>query len=140
MGRSKLDKQYVSEQKQAEAATKKPEKAGKKKNAKAEEEPAQTVEMPENLEDYKGARKQLRQAVKAVVKANTAKIAEKIVEKAKDGDMRDMLSLIEKKKAGKAGKKKKRDGPSWAELLASEPEWDGEDGEAAGQQVSEPAG
>jgi hypothetical protein len=36
-----------------------------------------------------------------------------------------MLSLIEKKKPGKdAKKKKKRDGPSWAELLASEPEWD----------------
>ena len=36
-----------------------------------------------------------------------------------------MLSLIEKKKEEKDGKKKKkRSGPSWAELLASEPEWD----------------
>jgi hypothetical protein len=81
-----------------------------------------------DLGDYKGARKKLRHAVKAVVKVKSGLIAEKLVSKAEAGDMRGtemMLSLIEKKKPGKdAKKKKKRDGPSWAELLASEPEWD----------------
>ena len=73
--------------------------------------------------------------MKAEVKVKSALIAEKLVSKAEAGDMRGtemMLSLIEKKKPGKdAKKKKKRDGPSWAELLASEPEWDEsmEDGE-----------
>jgi hypothetical protein len=101
---------------------------------------ATPVVMPDDLDDYKGARKKLRHAVKAVVKANSKTLAEKIVGKAQDGDARGtqmMLSLIEKKKAAKEGKKKKRDGPSWAELLVSEPEWDDEeDGTANGAKAS----
>lgn len=102
---------------------------------------ATSLRMPENLEDYKGARKKLRHAVKAVVKANSDTLAKKIVQQAQGGDARGtetMLSLIDKKKPGKEPKKKKRDGPSWAELLVSEPEWDEEEDERkASQQVSE---
>lgn len=86
--------------------------------------------IPDDLEDYKGARKKLRHAVKAVVKANTTALAKKIVQKAQGGDTRGtemMLTLIDKKKAGKEPKKKKREGPSWVELLVSEPEWDEEE-------------
>lgn len=129
MGISNVNGKCEAERKQAAAASRKPVKVQTGTAAKAKEEPALKVTMPEDLGDYKGARKQLRHAVKAVVKANTARLARKMVEKAQDGDIRGaemMLSLIEKKKAGKEGKKKKRDGPSWAELLASEPEWDDE--------------
>lgn len=100
---------------------------------------ATTLKMPENLEDYRGARKKLRHAVKAVVKANSETLAKKIVQQAQGGDARGtetMLSLIDKKKPGKEPKKKKREGPSWAELLVSEPEWDEEEDGKASQQVS----
>jgi hypothetical protein len=84
-------------------------------------------DVPVDFEDYKGARKKLRHAVKAVVKNKSGVIAKTLVGKAEKGDTRGtemMLLLIEKKKQGKDVKKKKRSGPSWAELLASEPEWD----------------
>ncbi len=84
-------------------------------------------DVPVDLEDYKGARKKLRHAVKAVVKVKSEVIAKKLVNKAEKGDIRGtemMLSLIEKKQGKNPKKKKKRSGPSWAELLASEPEWD----------------
>ena len=100
---------------------------------------AASLKMPENLEDYKGARKKLRHAVKAVVKANSETLAKKIVQQAQGGDARGtetMLSLIDKKKPGKEPKKKKRDGPSWAELLASEPEWDEEEDGRASQSAA----
>ena len=109
---------------------KKPNKTGDKTTS---------LKMPDNLEDYKGARKKLRHAVKAVVKANSETLAEKIVQQAQGGDARGtetMLSLIDKKKPGKEPKKKKRDGPSWAELLASEPEWDEEDEKMASQSAA----
>ena len=139
MSRSVLDKKCDEEKKKAEAAAKKRESAQKAEEAKAKENSEQNVVMPENLDDYKGARKQLRHAVKAVVKANSDKLAAKIVKKAQDGDVRGtemILSLIEKKKPGKEPKKKKREGPSWAELLVSEPEWDEEDEKKASQQAS----
>jgi len=78
-------------------------------------------------EEYKGAKKALRHALKAKVKAERVKIAEKLVEKVTQGDMKGteiVLSLMEKAKSENEKKKKKRSGPSWAELLASEPEWD----------------
>ncbi len=144
MGAGVVNKKCDEEQKRAEAAAKRAQKA---KEAKAKKNSAQDVLMPKDLEDYKGARKKLRHAVKAVVKANSDTLAEKIVGKAQDGDVRGaemMLSLIEKMKPGKEAKKKKREGPSWAELLASEPEWDeAEDGTlkpAAAQSAKEAAG
>jgi len=133
MSRSKLDDIYVAEQKKkATAAKRRGKRAAKQLKANEKEKEGEErkgeVVVPENLEDYKGARKKLRHAVKAVVKVNSALLAEKLVSKAQKGDMRGtemMLSLIEKKKqSNEAKKKKKREGPSWAELLASEPEWD----------------
>jgi hypothetical protein len=76
---------------------------------------------------HKGAKKALRHAVKAKVKAESSAIATSLVEKVKKGDMKGteiVLSLMENAKEEKTKKKKKRCGPSWAELLASEPEWD----------------
>ena len=82
----------------------------------------------EETAEHKGAKKALRKALKAKVKAERTLIAEALVNKVKEGDMKGtemVLSLIVKKKEEKDGKKKKmRSGPSWAELLASEPEWD----------------
>jgi hypothetical protein len=128
------DRRISAEQKSKDKAAKGAAKSGKAdwnekpKDVGNGEEPKNAVVVPENLEDYKGARKKLRHAVKAVVKANSGRIAEQLVTKAQQGDMRGtemMLSLIDKKKQSTDGKKKKkRSGPNWAELLASEPEWD----------------
>ncbi len=100
--------------------------APEEKNKAGEEEGDEGI--PVNLDDYKGARKKLRHAVKAVVKVKSATIARKLVSRVEQGDMRGtemMLSLIEKRKQDKDAKKnKRREGPSWAELLASEPEHD----------------
>ncbi|MGB0063541.1 MAG: hypothetical protein WBP85_03775 [Terracidiphilus sp.] len=135
MGRSQADNNRDNEQ-HTDGPGKKGSKPRNGTGSKKTGNAATPLTIPKNLEDYKGARKQLRHAVKAVVKANSETLAEKIVKKAQDGDVRGtemMLSLIEKKKAGKEAKKKKREGPSWAELLASEPEWDEEeDGKAKG--------
>lgn len=133
MSRSKVDR-ICEKEKKAEQTRKSAGKANKGKQAKKSPDATPETPVDVNPEDYKGARKELRHAVKAVVKANSTKIAKKLLEKAEGGDMRGtemMLSLIEKKKADKDGKKKKRNGPSWAELLASEPEWTGEEDEAA---------
>jgi hypothetical protein len=132
MSRSKVVEQCAAEQKKKDAAAKKRAKSGKatatvktdeKKNGKNVPD-----DVPVDLEDYKGARKKLRHAVKAVVKVKSSEIARKLVSKVEAGDMRGtemVLSLIDKKKQGTDGKKKKkRSGPRWAELLASEPEWD----------------
>ncbi len=87
----------------------------------------------------KSAKKTLRDAVKAEVKKKSADIARQLVEKAAEGDMRGtavVLSLIEKAKQENAAKRKKRSGPSWAELLASEPEWeDGAEGGGTGNKA-----
>ncbi len=75
----------------------------------------------------RSAKKALRDAVKAEVKKKSADIARQLVEKAAEGDMRGtavVLSLIEKAKQENAATRKMRSGPSWAELLASEPEWE----------------
>ena len=132
MSRGKVGDIRVSEQKKKDAAAKKRARSGKtldkvdtggKKN-----EESVPGEVPVDLEDYKGARKKLRHAVKAVVKVKSQEIARKLVSKVEAGDMRGtemVLSLMDKKKQDTDGKKKKkRSGPSWAELLASEPEWD----------------
>ena len=76
---------------------------------------------------HKGAKKALRQAVKAEVKKQSREIARKLVHKAVDGDIKGaamVLSLMDKERADNERKRHERSGPSWAELLASEPEWD----------------
>jgi hypothetical protein len=134
MSKSKLGQLLAAEQKKKEAAAKKAAKSGKEKEPPEDEQAAASA--PVNIEDYKGARKVLRHAVKAVVKVKSESIAKKLVDKVEQGDMRGtemVLKLIEKKKPGKDAKKKKKDGPSWAELLASEPEWDESMAEDRGQ-------
>ena len=131
MSISSLEQKCIEEQKRKGVAAKKRTKSGKANKTgkpQATEEPNTDESVSVDLKDHKGARKVLRQAVKAVVKEKSAAIAQKLVSKVQEGDMRGtemVLSLIEKKKQDKdAKKKKKRSGPSWAELLASEPEWD----------------
>jgi hypothetical protein len=114
---------------------------GKRDAAANEAELATKSEAAEAAEKaYKGAKKALRKAVKAEVKKQSEDIARKLVSKASSGDMHGtemVLSVMKIAKAEEdAKKKKKRDGPSWAELLVSEPEWDesmedGKDGEKA---------
>ena len=126
MSVSSVDRRCIAEQAKKDAA-RRPAKRGKGKAADRAGDKNSEPSVPVNPEDYKGARKKLRHAVKAAVKAKSAELAQKLVSKAEEGDMRGaemMLSLIEKKKPAKDGKTKKRSGPSWAELLASEPEWD----------------
>ncbi len=121
MSKGVMDRGIGPEQRKKAGADKKTangENADEQRNGKSD---------PVDLEDYKGARKKLRHAVKAVVKNKSGAIAEKLVGKVEEGDMRGtemVLSLIEKKKQGKDVKKKKRSGPNWEELLGSEPEWD----------------
>ncbi len=113
-----------------------PRKGGKKKTLDSETQEAL----------HKGAKKALRQAVKAKVKKEKEKIAEVLVNKVKSGDMRGavmVLSLMEHgNKEGKDGKKR-HDGLKLIDLLESEPEWEGEEAEAAaagmGAKVSEAA-
>jgi len=132
MSRRKVGDIRVAEQRKKDAAAKKRARSGKTLDkvdtgGKTNEESV-PGEVPVDLEDYKGARKKLRHAVKAVVKVKSQEIARKLVSKVEAGDMRGtemVLSLMDKKKQDTDGKKKKkRSGPSWAELLASEPEWD----------------
>ncbi len=135
MSVSSVDRRCIAEQAKKDAA-RRPAKRGKGKGAERAEEENSEASVPVNPEDYKGARKKLRHAVKAAVKAKSAELAQRLVKKAEEGDMRGaemMLSLIEKKKQDKDARKKKRSGPSWAELLASEPEWD-ENAESGGQE------
>ena len=102
---------------------------GSKKNV-------QVNEAQEEL--HKGAKKALRRAVKVEVKKESGKIAEVLVSKVKNGDMRGaqmVLSLMEHGKEAK-DKKKKRSGPKLADLQPSEPEWD-EEMERLVKQVTE---
>lgn len=114
---------------------------GKPDAAANEGDPAaENEEGAADAEASKGAKKALRKAVKAEVKKKSKEFAKRLVAKASSGDIRGaeiVLSLMDKAKAEEDAKtKKKREGPSWAELLASEPEWDestedGKDGEKA---------
>ena len=138
MRMNSLDRKCVKKQKEKEAAAKSAAKSRKANEKKKPEEPKDAESVPADIEDHKGARKVLRHAVKAAVKEKSAEIAKTLVSKVEQGDMRGtemVLSLIDKKKQGKdEKKKKKRSGPSWAELLVSEPEWD-ESMEKAGQET-----
>jgi hypothetical protein len=128
MSKSSMDRRITTEQKKKGDTAKRGAKSGEAMNAQETDEPQNEDSVPVDLGDYKGARKKLRHAVKAVVKVKSQEIARKLVSKVEAGDMRGtemVLSLMDKKKQNTDGKKKKkRSGPSWAELLASEPEWD----------------
>jgi hypothetical protein len=109
--------------------------------AKEAEPPAKDEAAEVDEKAYKGAKKALRKAVKAEVKKQSVDIARRLVSKASSGDMHGTEMVLSVMKIAKAEddpkKKKKRDGPSWAELLVSEPEWDesmedGEGGQKAG--------
>jgi hypothetical protein len=80
-----------------------------------------------------GAKKVLRKAVKKVIRVNSKKIAESLVANTVIGNLRSaemLFSLVGPMKPEESTKKKKRHGPSVAELLASEPEWVDEKTEA----------
>lgn len=71
----------------------------------------------------------LKRAVNRRLKRESEALADLLLEKAKEGkieSVRLMVNLAERKKKIKPEekKKKRRDGPSWAELLVSEPEWE----------------
>lgn len=74
-----------------------------------------------------GAKKALRRALKAEMNKKSPEIARTLVKRTIDGDMRStemlMSLVVPKKDEDRKAKKKKRSGPSLAELLASEPEW-----------------
>ena len=113
MSRRKVGDIRVAEQKKKDAAAKRRARSGKatataktdgKKNGEGVPD-----EVPVDLEDYKGARKKLRHAVKAVVKVKSQEIARKLVSKVEAGDMRGtemVLSLMDKKKQGHGRKEK----------------------------------
>jgi hypothetical protein len=74
---------------------------------------------------HKGAGKALRHAVQKEVKEKCGRIAERLVNQTRDGDMRSaamVMDLMEKKKKGAEGDAEP-DGPSLAEQLAG-PSWD----------------
>jgi hypothetical protein len=76
----------------------------------------------------KSAKKVLCDAVKHEVMQRSRKIAHDLVDKVTKGDARGtevVLTLLQKaRQENNAKKARKRSGPSWAELLVSEPEWD----------------
>jgi hypothetical protein len=83
----------------------------------------------------------LRSAINSLVGAKSDKIAKALVEKTLKGNMTSaklVVELADGKAAGKKDVKKKRRGPSTAQLLASEPEW--QDTLAAGAGISPAAG
>ena len=119
MGVSSLDRKCIDEKKQGEAGKRRGKSGAAKDTKDAKETGAAKNDesVPVDLGDYKGARKVLRHAVKAVVKVKSAAIAEKLVGKVEEGDMRGtemVLSLIEKKK--KQGKERKEEKAGRAEL------------------------
>jgi len=81
----------------------------------------------------KAQKKELRKALKNAVRVQSKEIAESLITSAMNGDMRGAQVLIKavapERKTRAA--KKKWSGPSAAELLASEPEWEGDEAEGA---------
>ncbi len=68
----------------------------------------------------------LRDSINDKVSKQSDQIAQALIDKTKAGNMTGARILVQLSGADKAppGKKKKRRGPSWAERLANEPEWD----------------
>lgn len=123
-----VDEMAVGAEANAEATEMAPvkRKPGRPKKESGAEAGADDID-PEAV---KGARRALRLAMKEAVKAECKQIAETLLDKVKCGNVRCaelMMSLIEKKKDGDSVKKKKRDGPSDAELMMmDESEWNAE--------------
>ena len=106
----------------AGGGNKAPRKGGKKK----------VLDSETQEELHKGAKKALRRAVEAEVRKEKEKIAEVLVSKVKDGDMRGavmVLSLMEHGDKEDKDVKKKRGGLKLIDLLESEPEWEGDEAE-----------
>jgi hypothetical protein len=141
MAKSTFDKKDGKSKKRG-----RPKKAASEENAKAEEsggEPAaaekakrtkktaaeRAAEKEEEAKQAaKGARKALRKAVKKKVFDESIKIAETLVDKMIEGNMRStavVLSMIEKKQKDDEGLTR-HGGLTAADLLGSEEEWDGE--------------
>ena len=79
----------------------------------------------------KDGAERLRQAADKRVGRNSDKLADLLTEKALAGDLASakvLVGLAERKKASLEPKKRRR-GPSLAERLAAEPEWQGEEEE-----------
>ncbi len=96
------------------AALRKPGKAERKATKKNERK------------KRKGAKKALRHAVQREVKEKCGEIAERLVNRTQDGDMRSaamVMDLMEKKKKKDGEGEAEPDGPSLAEQLAG-PSWD----------------
>jgi len=124
MGRRKLDREGQEEEKHGNLVAMQAKKGVTKRKKKPADDTGDTVA---KATSSKGAKKTLRDAVKAEVRKKSADLARKLVDQAADGDLKGaeiVLSLMENAKQENNAKKKKRGGPSWAELLASEPEWD----------------
>jgi len=72
-----------------------------------------------------GKKKELRRAMKGELEKNGKALAASLVQRAIGGDTRTtamMLSMMDKKEQGEDGK---RQGPTVADLLEAEPEWNG---------------
>ncbi len=138
MKKSSLDKEKRKKKGKTENT---PAKAGGTENTKMSEkgrESGPAKKPNENKEEggqkekrkapQKGARKALRRAVKKAVKARSDGIAFSLLDRTAHGDMRGaamMISLMEPKNKDGSDEKNDWHGPSVAELLESEPPWDG---------------
>jgi hypothetical protein len=78
MGVSSVDGKCIEERKKKGETAKGRAKSGKGKDTEETEAKKDGESVPVDLGDYKGARKKLRHAVKAVVKVKSGLIAEKL--------------------------------------------------------------
>jgi hypothetical protein len=107
-------------------------KPGKEPESGKTENPSNAAAEPEKKEPEKKERgnglKKLQKAADQRLGRDSEALADLLLEKAKEGKVesaRLLVTLAEHKKGRRPQekKKKKRTGPSFAELLASEPEW-----------------
>lgn len=97
----------------------------------ASERGSESTREPVSKKGHGNGLERLKRAVNRRLKRESEALADLLLDKAKEGkmdSMRLMVNLTERKKKAKPDekKKKRRDGPSWAELLVSEPEWEEE--------------
>jgi hypothetical protein len=108
--------------------TEKPTKSGTRKKSKTPTTARGRKRSPANGHKTPAGRgaARLRDSINAMVSKQSDRIAQALIDKTVKGNMTGARILVELSGADKVPpeKKKKRSGPSWAELLASEPEWD----------------
>ena len=108
--------------------TEKPRQSGTRKRSKTPPTARGRKRSPANRHKTPAGRggARLRDSINAMVSKQSDRIAQALIDKTVKGNMTGARILVELSGADKAPpeKKKKRSGPSWAELLASEPEWD----------------